>query len=409
MADMRMTDSEAEELKRKLRRGKDLPSSGIPTETLAARLTTPVDKKPEPEAEELDPVAPVDESTTRELPPTSLSNTIRDTANTTSSIVSTPLPPDTDVRDLLDQLGTLKREEPEGDWDHLESEAKRLYQEKADRNSWLDLAQTIGQGLSRLYAADQGLKHGVDMSGFQPVKGTDYGEKTERAGKDYLTELERIERSRGRAEKRADAEFDRKLQTLKERIGGERAIYGEKMDTYRSGERAAADRARQDRADDKYQARLTAAEEKEQARIRSQEIRELSAQKKELDQAVTLLSTGKSKDASKAGIHLAKAGLDTEDIEAVDAAQVDEGLLFDSKNPKKAIPVVKEKLKSIEERLRALKAGRSSGSKSTSTPPSTGAGSVTSSDVSNYAKQYFSGNVDAARKYLEDQGYAISE
>lgn len=80
-----------------------------------------------------------------------------------------------------------------------EEKAKDLYDEKANRAEWLSLADQVGQGLVRLNAANQGLKAGVDTSGINIGKGTDWESRIDRYGTDYGRELGRIEKQRQEA------------------------------------------------------------------------------------------------------------------------------------------------------------------------------------------------------------------
>lgn len=80
--------------------------------------------------------------------------------------------------------------------DRADEEAKRLYDEKASRAEWLSLAEQLGRSLVRLNAANTGLKYGVDLSGVDLGKGTDWEGRTDRYAKDYTTELGRNDRGR---------------------------------------------------------------------------------------------------------------------------------------------------------------------------------------------------------------------
>jgi hypothetical protein len=77
-----------------------------------------------------------------------------------------------------------------------EEEAKRLYEERADRAEWLSLAETIGRGLIHFNLANQGLKSGVDLSGVKLEPATDWDARVKRYGDEYSTELARQGRLR---------------------------------------------------------------------------------------------------------------------------------------------------------------------------------------------------------------------
>lgn len=155
-------------------------------------------------------------------------------------------------------------------FDQAEQEAKQMYQDRASRNEWLSLADRVGNAITRIGAAQAGLKHGVDLSNinYGPMK--DWDKDTDRAFQDYTTELGRQGSKRSAALKNRENEMG----------------LGEKAFEYdwKSKEQAARDAraAEEEKAKDKrYRDSLMSQEARSDARLKRQEEAELSREERE--------------------------------------------------------------------------------------------------------------------------------
>jgi hypothetical protein len=108
------------------------------------------------------------------------------------------------------------------------AEAYRAYQEKADRNDWLEVAQNLVSAITN-YASARAAMGTRYEGGNIPLKGIDYGARTARAGREYEMELGQVgaeEKAAETAAERADRlkreQLALKRSGLQERIAAER-------------------------------------------------------------------------------------------------------------------------------------------------------------------------------------------
>lgn len=262
---------------------------------------TPAESLPEP----LPDVSPVDEAVTSadtgsaSLPPdlkSTIDKAAKSTDNITEDVMSfdMPKPSLTKYREALASLENLRRQDPEGDWDSRLTEAKDLYTSTSDKNEWLDLAQRIGEGLTRLYAAREGQRAGVDLSGMKLADRVDYGAKTRGAREDFRDTVSDIEKSRSLAAQDATRAYQDNTERSKARLGVEKDIFGEDMTAYRQGQR-----------DFELSKRETAREKKSEARTAketaSESFRALEKQVGDVDQELRAASARQKLVASAAG------------------------------------------------------------------------------------------------------------
>lgn len=178
--------------------------------------------------------------------------------------------------------------------DHAEQEAKRLYDEKASRSEWLSLAEQVGRSLVRLNAANTGLKYGVDLSGVDLGKGTDWEGRNDRYARDYTTELGRLEHGRNNARLQ-----DRENQDLSEKA----MEYDYRDKSLASSERRVADAAKA--ADERQTAREEAAGKRQlasEAASGKRQDKSLAAQESAADKRMKMqqeFETGREARAAK--------------------------------------------------------------------------------------------------------------
>lgn len=86
------------------------------------------------------------------------------------------------------------------------AEAYRAYQRKADRNEWLDLAQSLVNSITQFASAQAAM--GTRFAGGQiPLAGVDYAGRTARAAKEYEMELGGVEAAERASAKKYEQDF----------------------------------------------------------------------------------------------------------------------------------------------------------------------------------------------------------
>lgn len=115
------------------------------------------------------------------------------------------------------------------------AEAYRAYQEKADRNDWLEVAQNLVGALTN-YASARSAMGTPFIGGAVPLKGIDYGARTERAGKEYAMELGQIGAEERAAESKADKEDRLARESLALTRGGLQEKIAAERERIREGE-----------------------------------------------------------------------------------------------------------------------------------------------------------------------------
>lgn len=104
------------------------------------------------------------------------------------------------------------------------ADAYRAYQEKADRNDWLEIAQNLVNSLTQ-YASARAAMGTRFEGGNLPLRGVDYGARTARAGREYEMETGAI----GTEEREALAKQEREDRLSREKFAAERGLYGEQL------------------------------------------------------------------------------------------------------------------------------------------------------------------------------------
>jgi hypothetical protein len=67
--------------------------------------------------------------------------------------------------------------------------ARELYQERASRNDWGEVAQTVGRALAQYGAARSGMRSGQDMSNLPMGRGIDFGSRGDRLLQEYRQDI----------------------------------------------------------------------------------------------------------------------------------------------------------------------------------------------------------------------------
>lgn len=142
------------------------------------------------------------------------------------------LPPTQDNTDLMEKLQQAKQE------------ARDLYSQNANRNAWVSLAQTIGNSMVDIAAANEGLKKGVDLS-HVTGKGQFDAEKANQMAYDRykdqvsqaLTDYSLSDSDRQKKLKQAEFEYNAQLRNQQDQFGVSKDIYNQQYQTYREGSR----------------------------------------------------------------------------------------------------------------------------------------------------------------------------
>lgn len=120
-------------------------------------------------------------------------------------------PSDRDLKGLLNKLEEVPIPQRTGDPNaerflQQRAEAYRAYQRKADRNEWLDLAQSLVNSITQFASAQAAM--GTRFAGGQiPLAGVDYAGRTARAAKEYEMELGGVEAAERVSTKQAEQDY----------------------------------------------------------------------------------------------------------------------------------------------------------------------------------------------------------
>lgn len=229
-------------------------------------------------------------------------------------------------------------------------EARDIYDTRATRNDWLEVAQNLAQAVARYGAAQQGLKSGVDMTIPEGMR-TDYGARTEGARKDYMldkdlhqTEYKIGEADRAKRLAQEEASKKQRIGTIeRERRSLETAEKGalDERRLKQQGDQAEKDRAARMQiaqmttgaANQRNAASIEAANRRHEATLAYKDKvnagkappvdRQLEAAKKTVDSDLDKLLVKESLINNVVGQMLASDGSDTE-IQKIITAKADE-------------------------------------------------------------------------------------
>ena len=379
---------------------------------------------------------------------------------TAQGYLSTP-PSDEEVKTVLQSIQDHKRQlAPMADTSELdkaEDQAKQLYQDRANRAEWMGVAERVGNALAKFGTAQAAQKAGVDVSRIQDLPPTDYEAKIDRYGKEYLGDLAGIERKRGRIQEQLkqnqanlDKQFQDENQAGKEAFDFAKYKYGQETDTYQQRLRDEANYQRELNRDALMSGRATARDKIQDSRANaalerqmvSKRVDDLQRQLKDEEEAkrnsaIAAQALASQDDISSKSVAkleqtlpgvLGKAGLSPADLDTINEASKTRGWFgIESVDPVKRSQLIQDKVigvhdKKIASLREALDKVLGSGSQTAGGAPApapqstpeqqvqaaTGSkGRVSAKQLQDYAGQHFSGNLDAARKFLTDQGFAV--
>lgn len=155
--------------------------------------------------------------------------------------------------------------------------AQRLYEEKANRNEWLEVAQLLGRAGAQFAAAQSGSAHGGqyghNMSNLDFGQGIDYGARTDRAARD-----------RAQSVSEASALANAERQSYDDSEGGRKHKFEAQKDYLHQGLSSALreeEIARRELADSDRAARaLTGEDLRDQRAVRAARLHELDQEEK---------------------------------------------------------------------------------------------------------------------------------
>lgn len=303
--------------------------------------------------------------------------------------------------------------------------AERLYQEKTDRNDWLEVAQILSRAGAQFAAAQSGMSSDRNMAGLQFGPGVDYGARNERAFREYSTQL----RTAGDGADRSRQGFLDTDAARKENFGQKTGYLKEAIDTakareadterYRRAEaaereRAGRDSARQTQQDQREDAR-------EAARLRDLNLRDLASEEKDLEaqlkarqtlvnqmlQEGDLSSKSVNKLQEKYGALAAQAGVDLAQLrEQLEREGSKPGVLWGTNpDPEKQQQILSGKIQEVRSLLDAVKTRKSQllqpgGAPQGDTPAPKGPKEPTTEQVQKYVQLYPQVTEEQARDIL---------
>lgn len=345
-------------------------------------------------------------------------------------------PHDDEVKSILDKIKQARSTSlSPGDtstFDQAEKDAQDLYNQRADRAEWLSLADRVGNAVTRMAAANSGLKSGVDLSHIDYGPGYDQKAALDRAGKDFGMSLERTGRQRTtqtEADKLKREQSDREAEGLAKDYDFAKYKYGQGTDTYQQGlkdkeanqrrkEELAFQGAREDKRDLRSENRLEQEKQHQSTVLKAKDLQDqLKTAQQDADaasQAAQILSS--SDDLSKKNAEklmatyptaMAKAGITPEQMSSIQERATKKGLFWDNIDPKERQRLINEELiKPKQEQVRNLRQALDNliGGKSTpDQPPTIAAQGVEPTDdmVKKYTSMYPSVSPDQAKDILK--------
>lgn len=300
--------------------------------------------------------------------------------------------------------------------------AQDLHSQNATRNEWLEVAQKLGDAVTRYGAARAGLASGVDMSKIDTGANVDYGARTDRSFRQFESSA-----------KRAGDVADRTRQSWADTEAARKENYDNKEQFLKQGLHYSSQKEESDLRYKNDAAREARGEKSAQARednaLRGLTAKDLDSQEKDLNNQLVarqalvnqieqedLKGSDKDKLESKYGKLAGDARINLSALNAELAAATKKGDFWGT-NPDEEkqksilagkVNEIKDLLSGIRAQKKALLSGRqvsSSGVQSSSAPPSPVSGSVVmiqgpSGDVASMTRE-------AAQKYLSKPGYQI--
>lgn len=315
------------------------------------------------------------------------------------------------------------------------SKAEAAYQKKSDVNEWAEVGQMLGKAAAQYAAAQAGMKSERNLGNIDPGQSIDYGARTDRAFRQYQQAVNNS-KDLNAADKQ---QFQEGEQAKKE-------SFNRKQEPLKLGAQAEREASQQASSERNTNARITEQNQKED-RTRQQHqtdmnVKDIQGDEKDLEKAAqngqTLIANEEvlddlsSKDASKlqskygaaagaAGIDMAQVKANAEDPNKY--PETDKSILgfsYKGKDPDRYKKSLRAEVQKIQDRLAEVRAQKkqllgggqrpSAPGTAPTAPQNSGAGAsnktVTQAQINAYATQYKMAP-DAARKYLENQGYTF--
>lgn len=311
------------------------------------------------------------------------------------------------------------------------SRAEELYKGQASKNEWLELAQIIARAGTQLAAAQSGMAHGSgrgrDMSGIDQGPTIDYGERTNRSFREYqqgLGNLEKLSDAQRReyedSKKLADEDYARKARFAEKGLNSAEEERRLSLQDKREDDRQSRAERHQTTSEDRQMRALQAKDLEQQEKEVRQSLSAALALTANKDLEEDLSSRDAGKLQQKYGDLAGKAGIDLNAVaaEAEKAPEVDKSILgfkYKGSDPQAThkalmshVENIKKSLAEIRARKEALLAGssnKSAPSAASSPPPPK---QISADQLAEYSRVH-SMEPEAARKYLESQGFQVSK
>lgn len=303
--------------------------------------------------------------------------------------------------------------------------ATEAYDGQANTNDWAEVGQMLGKAAAQYAAAQSGMAkggtHGSNMGGLDTGPSIDYGARTDRAFRKYqqtiknaqdLNAADKTQFQESEAAKKQS--FERRQEPLKLGAQSEREDARTAASERTNQARIQEQQGREDR---------TRQQHNTDQQVRDTQLDEREIQK-QLQNGQTLLANEEvlddlsSKDASKlqakygaaagaAGIDMAQVKQNAEAMKEIDKSIL--GFSYKGKDPdryKKALRTEIQKIQQNLEQVRSQKKQLLGGGQRSPEAPSSSKSAQTINDaqLQAYATQYKM-TVDAARDYLQKQGF----
>lgn len=225
------------------------------------------------------------------------------------------------------------------------NQARQAYQDKVTQNEWQQVAQTLGNAVAQFGAAQSGMKSGRDMSNLNFGPGIDYNARSDRAFREYQTDLGNA----ANADAMNRQQFADTAASKKEQYGRREDYLKEALRTAREREQEGGRLARAQSSENTQYRRDVARDAQKEGREdrrqvdaqRKMELQDLNKQELDLagklQAARSLANTMQSDDdlsnkskeklQSQYGAVAAKAGIDADQLAQIGEQSKDKGVL----------------------------------------------------------------------------------
>lgn len=390
-----------------------------------------------------------------------LSSLTTRTSSNPTTYMQTP-PSDDEVMSVMQQIQQVRKQATTpADYSAInkaEADAKELYQDRANRADWSQVAELIGNAGIKFAQANAAVNHHVDVSQMKDMAPIDWDKKKEQAFGDYREDVGTQEKQReaqrlGQSEqdKLAQEDYQNQLTPLQAQAKFLQDKYNQESSDYRRGlqdssrdnrmltaEQFREDRQgqRQSQSDDKQLRSLQAKDLQSQIAQNNEQGKNATAAAQYLSQQDSLdPKTLQKLEAQSPGL-LGRAGISPEQLADINQKSQVPGRFYgtntdpDVRNKliqSQVLAPIQQKQMTLRDALSKVlgnqgqgspggttggsQGGQSTSGQSTSTPnaQTTAPKTVSQAQLSDYAGQHFNGNIQAASKFLTDSGYTIGQ